>query len=364
MAEPVLDDRALNRALLVRQGLLGREPVPVTEMVERVAGVQAEQPQYPYLGLWSRIAGFVPSALEAALTGRELVRLWVMRGTIHLVTAADAAAMYPLTRRVHTQSFASNFGKGLAGADPAEVAAAAVELMAAEPRTKRELADALAQRWPDAERESLAVCVTHHAACAQVPPRGLFKQPGAVRLAPLEEWTGRPPEPDPSPAALVRRYLAAFGPASVADMRTWSRMTGLREVFEALRPDLRTFRDERGRELFDVPDGPLPDPGTPAPPRFLPRLDNATLSHEDRSRILDGGGPDVRWRRGGLMAGHLLIDGFHRARWVLTEGKDGATLALEGIDGAVPDEVEAEARALLDFWSPQAARRELALRPG
>ena len=186
----------------------------------------------------------------------------------------------------------------------------------------------------------------------------MFRQPGQVRLAPLEQWLGRRLESDPSPAALVRRYLAAFGPATVADMRTWSRVTGLREVFEELRPELRTFRDGQGRELFDVPDGLLPDPDTPAPPRFIPRLDNATLSHDDRSRILDGGGPDVRWRRGGVMAGHLLIDGFHRARWVLTDDKAVATLAIEGLD-RLPDDVEAEARALMDFWAPDADRREL-----
>lgn len=359
MADPVLGDRALNRALLARQGLLERRPGRVTEVVERVAGLQAEQPQFPYVGLWSRMEGFDPAELGSGLEGRDLVRLWVMRGTIHLVTARDSLAMYPLTRRVHGQSFRSNFGAAMAGADPEEVTAAALELMAAEPRTKRELSDLLAERWSTADPQALGLCVTHHAACAQVPPRGLFGQSGPVRLAPLEQWVGLELEARPSPAALVRRYLEAFGPASVADMRTWSRTTGLREAFEELRPGLRTFRDVRGRELFDVPDGPLPDPGTPAPPRFLPRLDNATLSHEDRSRILDGGGPDVRWR-GGKLAGHLLVDGFHRAGWQLAEQGGVATLAIDGLD-RVPDEVEAEGRALLDFWAPEAERRELQL---
>jgi len=360
MAEHELDDRALNRALLARQGLLERRRCPLAELLEQVAGLQGEQPQYPHLALWSRMADFDPAGLDGALTDRSAVRLWVMRGTIHLVTGDDALAMYPLMGRLHAQSYANHFGKGLRGADPHEVTAAAVELLEAEPRTKRELGAALADRWPDAERESLAVCVTHHSPCVQVPPRGLFRQSGQVRLAPLDHWLGRPLDPDPAPAALVRRYLAAFGPASVADMRTWSRMIGLRKVFEVLRPELRTFRDTKGRELFDVPDGLLPDPETPAPPRFLPRLDNATLSHDDRSRILDGGGPDVRWRRGGVLAGHLLIDGFHRAGWRLTEDKGVATLAIDGLT-TVPDEVEEEGRALLEFWAPEAARRELQL---
>ena len=197
MPERVLDARALNRALLARQGLLERREVGVPAMLEQVAGVQAEQPQYPYIGLWSRIAGFDPAGLEEALTARSAVRLWVMRGTIHLTTAADALAMYPLTRRLHEQVFRTNFGKGLNGADPQEVATAALELMAAEPRTKSELAAALAERWPDAERDSLAMCASSHAPCAQTPPRGLFRQPGQVRLAPLEQWLGRPLEAEP-----------------------------------------------------------------------------------------------------------------------------------------------------------------------
>ncbi len=358
-AEVVLDDRALNRALLGRQGLLERQLATPLEMVERLVGVQAERPLFPYVGLWSRVAGFDPADLEAALTGRDAVRLWVMRGTIHLVTAADALALYPLTRRLHSQSFRTNFGKGLAGADPDDVAAAALELMTAEPRTKRELANLLAERWPAADRESLGVTVTHHAPCVQVPPRGLFKQPGGVRLAPLEQWLGRTLEPAPPLTALVARYLAAFGPATVADMRIWSRITGLREAFEELRPELRTFRDVRGRELFDVPGGLLPDPDTPAPPRLLPRLDNALLSHDDRSRIIDGRGPELGLR-GGLI-GSLLIDGFHRASWTLTEQKGIAALAIDGLDAPLPDDAEAEACAFLDFWAPDADRRELQL---
>ena len=306
----MLDDRALNRALLARQGLLERQAVAAAGD-GRAAGLvcRRERPLYPYVGLWSRVAGFDPAELEGALTAREAVRLWVMRGTIHLVTAADALAMYPLTRRQHAQSFARNFGKGLAGADPAAVAEAAVELMTAEPRTKRELADLLAERWPEADRDSLGVCVTHLAPCAQVPPRGLFKQPGGVRLAPLEQWLGRELEPEPPLTALVPRYLAAFGPASVADMRIWSRVTGLREAFERLRPQLRTFRDVRGRELFDVPDGAAARPGHAGPAALAAAAGQRTAVA--RRPLADhrrpGRGPARR------ADGQPSVDGFHRA---------------------------------------------------
>ena len=116
------------------------------------------------------------------------------------------------------------------------------------------------------------------------------------------------------------RYLAAFGPAGVADARNWSRLTGLRAVFERLRPRLRSFRDEGGRELFDVPDGLLPDPDTPVPVRFLPEYDNVVLGHEDRSRVLMGAGPGQPWPRGRWL-GSLLYDGFFRAYWTLTEAE-------------------------------------------
>ena len=194
----------------------------------------------------------------------------------------------------------------------------------------------------------------------QVPPRGLFRQPGQVRLAPLEQWVGRELDPDPSLTDLVWRYLAAFGPASVADMRIWSRITGLREAFEELRPGCARSATSEGRELFDVPDGPLPDPDTPAPPRFLPRLENARCSASTTARACSTAA--ARRPRPGRAAwpGWLLVDGFHRANWLLSEDKGAATLFVDGLD-AVPGDVEAEARAFLDFWAPDAGPRELVL---
>jgi hypothetical protein len=154
----------------------------------------------------------------------------------------------------------------------------------------------------------------------------------------------------------ILRYLAAFGPSSVADAQTWSGLPGLREVFERLRPRLRTFRDERDRELFDVPRAPLPDPDTPAPVRFLPEYDNVLLAHKDRGRIV---APDVSpWTEVGW--GAVLVDGFGAARWRLEREKTSATLLVEPF-GAIPRddrvEIQTEGTRLLGFLTPDAERR-------
>jgi hypothetical protein len=147
----------------------------------------------------------------------------------------------------------------------------------------------------------------------------------------LEHWLGQPLDPEPSLDNVVFRYLAAYGPATTSDIRTWCGLTGLREAVERLRPQLRTFRDERGRELFDVPDGPLPDPETPAPPRFLPEYDNILLSHADRTRI----GSDERRERllagAGIGPNTFLIDGFVGGTWRITEDRTSATLLLDSL---------------------------------
>jgi hypothetical protein len=290
-----------------------------------------------------------------------------MRATIHLVSARDCLALQPLVAPVLARTFRSPWLARLDGAPVADVAAAGLELMSERPRTRAELAAALAPRWPRAEPQALAHAVTFNAPLVQVPPRGLWRRGGRAAWAPAATYVGGQPEAAASLEALIRRYLAAFGPASVADIRTWSGLTGLRETVERLRPQLRTYTDERGRELFDVEDGLLPDRDTPARPRLLPEFDNVLLSHADRSRILaPGGGPPGFAPRGG---GWLLVDGFHRAHWHLVTGRDAATLTVDRYAPRVndpPGTVEAiadEAGGLLALLAPDAAAHRVQFIP-
>ena len=367
MPGDVLTARALNRALLERQGLLARRPTAPLAMVERLVGMQAQVPENPYVALWSRLDGFAPEDLSALIEGRAAVRAQLMRSTIHLVSARDCLAFHPVTAEVLAKVFRPPWLAGLAGADVAEVAAAGVAILAERPRTRADLAIELAPRWPEAEPLALAYAVTSNAPLVQVPPRGLWRATGRARWAPAETFLGAPPAATPDVDAMVHRYLAAFGPATVADIRTWSGLTGLRAVVDRLRSRLRSFRDEAGRELLDVEDGPLPDSDTPAPVRFLPEYDNVGLSHADRSRLFAGLGPDGPLPRGGRAIGTLLVDGFHRANWHVAE--DGATLTVDRFvprPGDPPGSVEAivaEGEGLLAFLTPHPSAHRVVFAP-
>ena len=335
-------------------------------MIERLVGMQAQEPENPYIGLWLRLEDFDAGELSDLIAERGAVRAQHMRATIHLVSARDCLALHPITLPVLARTFKSPWAAGLEGAPLDEVVEAGRELLEERPRTRAELGELLGPRWPDADPKALAQAVTFNAALVQVPPRGLWKQAGQATWAPAEAWLGERLDPDPSVDALVLRYLEAFGPATVADMRTWSGITGLRDVVSRLRPHLRTLRDDQGRELFDVPDGPLPDPDTPAPPRFLPEYDNVVLSHADRARVFSGAGPGPPFPRGGTV-GALLVDGFYRANWQILVDDGTATLTIDrftpqpGDPPGTLEQIEDEGNRLLEFLAPDVAERRVRL---
>jgi winged helix DNA-binding protein len=356
---PVLSTRALNRALLERQMLLRRLPLSAFEVMERLVGMQAQTPTDPYYGLWTRLVGFETDELAQLLLERRAVRAVIMmRTTIHLMSARDYLEIRPILDPMVRRQFGYGpFSRALRGLDVDEVAAAGRSLLEEKPRTIGELGKLLRERWPDHDPTSLGYAVRYLVPAVQVPPRGIWGKGGRPVLAAGESWLGQPFEPHPSVERMVLRYLAAFGPATVKDVQTWSWLTGLREVIEGLRPQLRTFRDEEGRELFDVPDGPLPDPETPAPPRFLPEFDNIFLSHSDRSRIVDR-----KYLDQVLMHGFLLVDGFIRGAWKIDRKREAATLVIGLWDAlAAPDraETEEEAARLLDFAAADARTRDV-----
>lgn len=320
----VLGNRALGRATLARQLLLERADVPVPDAVAHLCGMQAQEPQEPFIGLWSRLRAFDPAVLSDLLSGRGLVRTHLMRRTVHLLTADDTLAWRARHEAMLRQRVLGTYRRELEGIDLDELAAAGRAVMAdGEPRSMAELVGALAARWPAPPPRALGeMLIAALVPVTQTPPRGLWRTKAGVRNVLLSSWLGRQPEPaspdgsDPVGQALVRRYLAAFGPAASADLRAWCGLAGLPAAVSAIREELVSFRDERGRELFDLPGAPRPDPDTPAPVRFLPAFDNAILGYHDRGRIIDDA------HRGLSVAGErvVLVDGRVAATWSVDTG--------------------------------------------
>jgi winged helix DNA-binding protein len=359
----MMAERALNRALLARQLLLRRADVAVAAAVEHLLGLQAQAPAPPYYGLWSRLQDFDPHELGRMLVDRELVRMTLMRGTVHLVTVRDALLLRPLVQVVIERGHNGAFGRRMGGADPAALAAAVRELLADGPLTARELGKRLVERGIGDDVEAIGNATRVAVPLVQVPPRGVWGAGGRAQYATIETWTGRRLEPDPSIDDVVLRYLGAFGPASVMDVQNWSGLTKLKPVLERLRPRLATFEDEHGGELFDLPDAPRPDPDTPAPVRFLGEYDNVLLGHADRRRIIPTDFPWDAMLAPGRFVNNLLVDGMLRATWwIERDGRRRAVLAIRPfreLVGAERDEVADEARRMVDFAAAEAAVRDV-----
>ncbi|MFF2223823.1 winged helix DNA-binding domain-containing protein [Streptomyces globisporus] len=320
----VLSTRALNRATLDRQLLLRRSPMSAKDAVTHLVGLQAQNTKPPYFQLYARLADFDPEELSALMESREAVRTVSLRSTLHTHTADDALTLVPLVRAPRDREL-RGFRRGLEGVDLDRLAAVTEKFVEERPRPLGELREELLTHWPDADPLALSVAARCLLPLVQVTPRGLWGRSGQVALTTVEHWLGRSGKPAPALDDTVLRYLGAFGPASVMDFQSWAGLTRTKEVFERLRPGLLTFRDERGVELFDLPDAPRPDPETPAPPRFLPEFDNVLLGHADRTRVI----PEVnkgRNGKGNQTYGSVLVDGFLDALWRVD--REGGTAIL------------------------------------
>jgi hypothetical protein len=347
--------------------LLERSPMPVAQAVGQLVGLQAQAPWSPYHALWSRLAGFDPYALGRLLTERRVVRIVIMRGTVHLVTADDCLFLRPLHADFLARGLAtSTWARGLEGLDVDAVVAEGRALVEAEPLPFGELGARLARTWPDRDPATLAQVVRAMAPLVQVPPRAVWGRSGQVVVTTAEHWLGRPLDDAASLDDLVLRYLAAFGPASVMDVQAWSGLTRLRAVADRLGDRVVRYRNEAGRELLDVPDAPRPDPDVPAPVRFLPDFDNVSLSHADRTRLVDDSVRKRLMRANGLLPGTVLVDGRVEAHWSIGRSAGTATLTVVPFRALTPAEataVEDEGRALLAFAAAEADAHDVVVAP-
>ncbi|PYQ03923.1 MAG: hypothetical protein DMF83_19835 [Acidobacteria bacterium] len=355
----VLTTKALSRATLARQMLLKREKTTALRAVERLAGLQAQLARPPFIGLWSRLERFRAEDLTRPVHARKIVRATLMRGTLHLVTTKDYRALRPLFQPMLTASLQAILGARARGLDLDRLTAMARVCLDERPQTFEELRSALRAAWPQADERAMGYAVRMHLPLIQVPAETRWGWPGAAAFAAAETWLGARVDTQGQGdlRALVLRYLAAFGPASVRDAETWSYVRGLADTFEALRPRLRVFRDERGRELFDLPKAPRPPADTPAPVRFLPDYDNVLLAHADRTRVIaDAHRSKVATANLRTLA-TFLVDGFVTGVWRIERKRASASLLLESfapVSRKTRAELAEEGEALVRFVEPDA----------
>lgn len=354
MSSDALTIRELNRATLARQMLLCRSDSSVLGTIEHLVGMQAQAPNPPYVGLWTRLEDFQPEELSRLILDRRAVRIAVMRNTVHLVSASDCLALRPLVQPILDRGLYSTRANraALEGLDVEALAAAGRELVEEQPHTARDLGERLLERWPDRDAAALARAIRHLLPLVQVPPRGIWGESGQTTHTTVENWLGSPLNSDSSLDEMVLRYLGAFGPASIMDIQTWSGLTRLREMVEWLRPRLISLRDESGKEIFDLPDAPRPAPDTPVPPRFLPEFDNLILSHADRTRVIPDDYRKALASKNGMVPATILVNGFVRGTWRIEKGRGAATLVIrpfESLSKQDRDSLSIEGEQLVSF---------------
>ncbi|GLV55451.1 hypothetical protein KDH_22950 [Dictyobacter sp. S3.2.2.5] len=328
-AAEVLTPRQLNRTLLARQLLLERSSLSASAAVEQLVGLQAQTSNAPYIGLWTRLRAFQRQDLSDLLQQRQAVRATLMRSTLHIFTARDYLELRTTLQPALTRALGAFFGQRTKGLDIEQLVAAARDYIEEKPRTFTEIRALLTGLVPEGDPEAMAYVVRTHLPLVQVPPGGFWGSAGSPAHATATSWLGQPLNAEEKLANLTRRYLAAFGPASVQDLQAWSGLTRLQGAVEKLKTALRVYRSQQGQELFDLPDQSLPSAEVEAPPRFLPEYDNLILSHSNRERVV----PETYRSRVYLSAGRVratfLLDGFVSGTWKTEKSGKNATLNIE-----------------------------------
>ncbi|HEY2597420.1 MAG TPA: winged helix DNA-binding domain-containing protein [Candidatus Dormibacteraeota bacterium] len=338
--------------------LIHRSTISAAKALEHLVGMQAQAPTSPYVGLWSRLEDFHHAELSRLVANRRAVRMSLMRCTIHLVTARDCLALRPAMQPVLERGLfvGSPFGRQIEGVEIDALLSAGRAALDEKPRTTADMRKLLAKRWPRYDSNSLAYAVRYLLPMVQIPPRGLWGGRGVPTYVTAETWLGDQLNSDVSPDAMVMRYLKAYGPSTIADIQSWSGLTNVRLVTERLRPRLHTFRDDKGRELLDVPGGLFIDPDAEVPPRFLPDYDNVLLAHDDRSRIL------AKEHRQLVGRPTLLVDGYAIGFWKLAREKGAVVLVIETLkplSKADRKAVETEGIQLLSFIAAESTIRDI-----
>jgi hypothetical protein len=349
-----LSAKAVNRATLARQMLLERVEVSPVEAVGRLVGMQGQEPKHPYVGLWSRLAGFEETQLDQAIKGREVVRATLFRGTLHLVTAEDYLRFRTTVAPV-LEAGLKVLGDRGEGLEPAKVIKAARTLLKKEPLTFTEVRNALQEKFPAVNERALGFCTRMMVPLVMYPTEARWSWPANARFTPADDWLGSAVEQSAVPKELVVRYLEAFGPATPADFQTWSGLQKAKPLFDEL--ELEQFRDDNGKTVYDVPDAPRPDPDTPAPVRFLPEFDNLLLAHAKRERIIADEHKPAVYTKNLRVKATYTVDGLVAGLWTAEKKRGVATLTLTPFGRTTKKaaaELEREGSGLLRFLEPEA----------
>ncbi|NUK67428.1 winged helix DNA-binding domain-containing protein [Streptomyces lunaelactis] len=351
--------RELNRATLSRQLLLEREPLTVPDGVRRVVALQAQHPASPYLALWNRLTGFAPAELDAAFTGRSVVKATLMRITLHAVHAED----YPVFRAAMQPTlYASRLGHRFAvsGLTPSDADELVPELLAFARRTRT---SAEMQAWAEerlgAEKKDAAwwglkaYAPLHHAPTDA--PWSFGHRPSFVAAGTGPVPADRAVEPQ-ALRTLILRYLAGFGPASVADMAQFAMVqrAPVRAALRALDSAVEQLQGPDAGALFDLPGASRPPAETPAPPRLMAMWDSILLAYADRSRVIPPAYRPLVIRRNGDVLPTLLVDGHVAGVWRPADGGIEAT-AFHPLSSATWDGLAAEAQSLTALLSDREA---------
>jgi hypothetical protein len=360
---PVLTLRELNRATLARQLLLERARLPLVTAIERLAALQAQWAPSPYIALWSRLKDFDRETLWSAIEKKHtVIRARLMRGTLHLVTARDFYAYAVATQDLQRGAWNRlQIGRGV---DPKAVAKLAAAF-AREPRAKEDVVAHLTGRlgsFGETYNWLIWRFVSAHADLVSAPPGGHWAYGGTdAPYVAARHWIGGDGRPSEEEAIslLIRRYLGAFGPATLADIARFAGQVPprIRPLLERLAPKLARFSDEHGRALFDLPRAPRPKAETKAPVRFLPRYDELLIGYEHRDRVIAPKHRPAVYKNNGLIEAVFLVDGTAAGTWRLERTKTDAVVRIRPFDAlsrADRTAATAEGEALAFFMAPEA----------